>query len=66
MKAALCSTLSAEELAELNDSGEVSTEDILAAQMAARAGQVSETGITYVAFTAMPKTKTLDRGGTLP
>lgn len=48
--------LSPEELAELNDGGEISTEDILAAQMAARAG---DSGITFVAFTATPKTKTL-------
>jgi len=53
--------LSPEELAELNDGGEVSTEDILAAQMAARAG---ESGITFVAFTATPKTKTLELFGT--
>lgn len=53
--------LSPEELAELADGGEVSTEDILAAQMAARAG---ESGITFVAFTATPKTKTLELFGT--
>lgn len=55
--------LSPEEIAEINDGGEVSTEDILAAQMAARA---SESGITYVAFTATPKTKTLELFGTRP
>jgi type I restriction enzyme R subunit len=53
--------LSPEEMAELADGGEVSTEDILAAQMAARAG---ESGITFVAFTATPKTKTLELFGT--
>ncbi len=53
--------LSPEELAELNDGGEVSNEDILAAQMAARAG---DSGITFVAFTATPKTKTLELFGT--
>jgi len=53
--------LSAEELAELNDGGEVSTEDILAAQMAARA---ADSGITFVAFTATPKNKTLELFGT--
>jgi type I restriction enzyme R subunit len=53
--------LSPEELAELNDGGEVSTEDILTAQMAARAG---DSGITFVAFTATPKTKTLELFGT--
>lgn len=50
--AKLKEVLSAEELAELNDGGEVSAEDLLAAQMAARAGT---TGITYVAFTADPQ-----------
>ncbi len=55
--------LSPEEIAELNDGGEVSTEDLLAAQMAARA---SENGITYVAFTATPKAKTLELFGTRP
>ncbi|TBY49361.1 type I restriction endonuclease subunit R [Rhizobium leguminosarum] len=55
--------LSAEELAELGDGGEVSSEDILAAQMAARA---SESGITYVAFTATPKGKTLELFGRCP
>jgi type I restriction enzyme R subunit len=55
--------LSAEELKELADGGEVSSEDILAAQMAARAG---EAGITYVAFTATPKAKTLELFGRRP
>ncbi len=55
--------LSAEEIAELADGGEVSTEDILAAQMAARA---SDNGITYVAFTATPKAKTLQLFGRVP
>ena len=55
--------LSAEELKELEDGGEVSTEDILAAQMAAR---VKEQGITYVAFTATPKAKTLELFGRRP
>ncbi|MFZ2281203.1 MAG: type I restriction endonuclease [Prosthecobacter sp.] len=57
----LKAVLSPEEIAELNDGGEVSTEDILSAQMAARAG---ENGITFVAFTATPKTKTLELFGT--
>ena len=61
--AQLKAVLSPEELAELADGGEVSTEDILAAQMAARAG---ESGITFVAFTATPKTKTLELFGTRP
>jgi type I restriction enzyme, R subunit len=61
--AKLKAVLSQEELAELNDGGEVGTEDILAAQMAARA---SDAGITYVAFTATPKNKTLELFGTRP
>lgn len=55
--------LSAEELKDLSDGGEVSTEDLLAAQMASRA---SDRGITYVAFTATPKAKTLELFGRLP
>lgn len=56
-------TLSAEELEELKDGGEVSTEDILAAQMKARA---SDKGVTYVAFTATPKAKTMELFGRRP
>lgn len=56
--------LSADELAEIGDGGEVSTEDVLAAQMAARAAE--ERGITFVAFTATPKNKTLELFGTRP
>ena len=41
----------------------MSTEDILAAQMATRAG---ESGITFVAFTATPKTKTTELFATRP
>jgi type I restriction enzyme R subunit len=59
----LKAVLSPEELAEFNDGGEVSSEDILAAQMAARA---DEKGITFVAFTATPKNKTLEIFGTRP
>jgi type I restriction enzyme, R subunit len=55
--------LSPEEIADLNDGGEVSTEDILAAQMANRA---DEGGITFVAFTATPKSKTMELFGTRP
>lgn len=55
--------LSAEEAAELADGGEVSNEDILVAQMAGRA---SEKGITYVAFTATPKGKTMQLFGRPP
>ncbi|NDF00684.1 MAG: type I restriction endonuclease subunit R [Verrucomicrobia bacterium] len=43
----LKAVLSAEEMKELGDGGEISTEDILTAQMAARA---SDAGITFVAF----------------
>ncbi len=55
--------LSAEELRDLSDGGEVGTEDILAAQMAARS---ADSGITYVAFTATPKAKTLELFGRRP
>jgi type I restriction enzyme R subunit len=61
--AKLKAVLSAEEIAELADGGEVSTEDILAAQMAARA---QDHGITFVALTATPKTKTMELFGTRP
>ena len=59
----LKAVLSPAEIAELKDGGEVSAEDILAAQMTARAG---EHGITFVAFTATPKTKTIELFGTRP
>lgn len=52
--------LSAEEWAELQDGGEVDTEALLAAQMEARTGAK---GLTYVAFTATPKQKTLELFG---
>ena len=52
--------LSAAEAAELADGGEVSNEDILAAKMAGRA---DDKGITYVAFTATPKAKTMELFG---
>lgn len=61
--AKLKAVLSAEEAKELDDGGEVSTEDLLAVQMAARA---DAKGITYVAFTATPKAKTLELFGRLP
>ncbi|MCC7419307.1 MAG: type I restriction endonuclease subunit R [Planctomycetaceae bacterium] len=61
--AKLKAVLSAEELQELSDGGEVSTEDILAAQMANRA---NDSAITFVAFTATPKTKTMELFGTRP
>jgi type I restriction enzyme R subunit len=59
----LKAVLTAEELKEVADGGEVSTEDVLAAQMAAR---TNHTGITYVAFTATPKAKTLELFGRRP
>ncbi|MBL8482334.1 MAG: type I restriction endonuclease subunit R [Rhodocyclaceae bacterium] len=52
--------LSVEDMADLQDGGEVSVEDLLAAQMAAKAGNK---GLTYVAFTATPKGKTLELFG---
>ncbi|PSJ16211.1 type I restriction endonuclease subunit R [Nitrosomonas supralitoralis] len=61
--AKLKAVLSAEELQELNDGGEISTEDLLAAQMTARA---ADSGISYVAFTATPKAKTLELFGRRP
>lgn len=59
--------LSAQELQDLADGGEVGTEDILAAQMTARASEAgSGSAITYVAFTATPKAKTLELFGRRP
>lgn len=55
--------LSAEEIQELNDGGEVSSEDILAVQMTSRA---DTSGITFVAFTATPKAKTIELFGRRP
>lgn len=52
--------LSAQEWADLQDGGEIDTEALLAAQMEARAGVK---GLTYVAFTATPKAKTLELFG---
>lgn len=49
--------LSPEEQKDLDDGGEIGTDDLLAAQMAGRA---AEAGITYIAFTATPKPKTLE------
>jgi type I restriction enzyme R subunit len=61
--AKLKAVLSAEELAALGDGGEVSAEDVLAAQMTARA---DDSSITFVAFTATPKQKTMELFGTRP
>lgn len=58
--------LSAAEIADLEDGGEISSEDILAAKMTAKAGSDANLGITYVAFTATPKDKTLQLFGTCP
>ncbi|WP_233256053.1 type I restriction endonuclease subunit R [Falsiroseomonas bella] len=56
--------LTPEEIAALEDGGEIGVEDILAAKMAARAEQ--DRNITFVAFTATPKAKTLELFGTRP
>jgi type I restriction enzyme R subunit len=61
--AKLKAVLSPEELQDLADGGEVSTEDLLTAQMSVRA---AEKGITYVAFTATPKAKTIELFGRRP
>jgi type I restriction enzyme R subunit len=61
--AQLKAVLSAEELSDLNDGGEVSTEDLLVARMA---GRTDTTGISFVAFTATPKAKTLELFGQRP
>ena len=55
--------LTAEELKALEDGGEIGAEDVLAASMASRA---SQKGVTYVAFTATPKAKTLELFGRRP
>ncbi|MBF0612621.1 MAG: type I restriction endonuclease subunit R [Magnetococcales bacterium] len=61
--AKLKQVLSIEEQLELDDSGEISTEELLAAQMSARA---ANSQITYIAFTATPKAKTLELFGRRP
>jgi len=55
--------LSAAEVADLADGGPLDLETLLAAQMGAR---TREAGITYVAFTATPKAKTLEIFGRRP
>jgi type I restriction enzyme R subunit len=62
--AELKSLLSPEQQAALEDGGEFDAEDIMAAKMSARADQ--DAGITYVAFTATPKGKTLELFGRRP
>lgn len=59
----LKAVLSDRELEELADGGEVTIDDVLAAEMKARA---TEDGITFVAFTATPKAKTIELFGTRP
>ena len=57
----LKAVLSPDELDSLEDGGEVDTEAILAAEL----GQRAETpNVTYLAFTATPKSKTLELFGT--
>ena len=61
--AKLKALLTADEQKELADGGEIGTEDLLALQMSARA---TARGITYVAFTATPKAKTMELFGRRP
>ena len=61
--AKLKAVLTPEEIEEISDGGEISSEDLLAAQMSARA---AKDGVTYVAFTATPKTKTMELFGRRP
>jgi type I restriction enzyme R subunit len=55
--AKLKTILSAQEIKELEEGVALRTKDLLVAQMAARSNQ---TGISYIAFTATPKAKTLE------
>jgi len=57
----LKNVLSQEEQAALADGGEFDIEDLLAAEMATRARR--DAGISYVAFTATPKARTLELFG---
>lgn len=63
--AKLRKVLSAQEVEEmaLDDEGEIDTEAVLASQMSSRANLK---GITFVAFTATPKDKTLQMFGRVP
>ena len=60
--------LSAAEQADLADGDEVSLDDLLTADMVTRAAgaRAGSGGITYVAFTATPKAKTLELFGRRP
>ncbi len=60
----LKNVLSQDEQAALADGGEVDIEDLLAAEMATRARR--DAGISYVAFTATPKPRTLELFGRRP
>ncbi|MFC3312496.1 type I restriction endonuclease subunit R [Falsigemmobacter intermedius] len=56
--------LSADDLAHVQDGGEISAEDILAMQMASKAGEAK--GVSFIAFTATPKAKTMELFGRCP
>ena len=58
--ASCASVLTAEELADLDDGGEIDTEAMLAAEMEARADSPN---LSFFAFTATPKAKTLELFG---
>jgi len=59
----LRSVLSDSEQADFDDGGEVAIDDMLAAEMSA---QANTSGLTFVAFTATPKAKTIELFGTRP
>ncbi len=56
--------LTPEEIADLEDGGEVGIEDLLAAGMTSSAGQ--DASVTFIAFAATPKLRTLELFGTRP
>lgn len=60
---ALKRVLSVAEIGDLEDGGEASTEDLMAADMASRA---DTPGVSFIAFTATPKAKTLELFGRRP
>ena len=65
--AKLKAVLSAAEQAELADGGEVAAEDVLTAQLSSQmTARAADRAITFVAFTATPKAKTLELFGTRP
>ena len=59
----LKAVLTAEEVKEIEDGGEIDVEAILAAETTERA---DSTNISYFAFTATPKAKTLELFGRVP